>query len=106
ALTEHDPALVPLALPAGTYPGQDVTVPTVGVVALLVGNASLSDAQVHSLLQGVYTGIDFVAAGSAAGAMVSTRQARTGVTIPMHPGAAAYFDEGKLSADDASRQAD
>lgn len=105
ALTRGDQALVPITLPAGTYPGQDATVPTVGVAALLVGNATMPDAQVRSLLQGVYSGVDFVAAGSAAGAMISTRQARTGVTIPMHPGAAAYFEEQKASRADDAHQA-
>lgn len=91
------PGIVPLTLQAGTYPGQDAPVRTVGVAALLVANSSMSNAEVRRVLKGVYTAIDFVAAGSSAGAMISLRQALTGITIPLHPGAEAYFAEAKTS---------
>lgn len=94
-LTESDSGVVPLTLQAGTYPGQDVPVRTIGVAALLVGNSNMSNAEVRRVLRGVYSSIDFVGAGSSAGAMISLRHARTGVTIPLHPGAEAYFEEAK-----------
>src|SRR5690606_35649927 len=92
-LSEDNPALVPVTLPAGTYPGQNGSVRTVAVAALLVGTSNLPDAEVRRLLENVYTDIDFIAGGSAAGAMISPRRARTGVTIPMPPAADEYFDE-------------
>ncbi|MVW71156.1 TAXI family TRAP transporter solute-binding subunit [Bordetella sp. 15P40C-2] len=96
-LARNSPGIVPIMLPAGTYPGQDTAVRTVGVAALLVATTSMSNAEVRRVLTGVYTGIDFVAAGSSAGAMISLRHALTGITIPLHSGAEAFFAETKAS---------
>src|SRR5690606_25790551 len=92
-LTEGDAALVPVTLPVGTYPGQTSPLQTVAVAALLVGTSDMADADVRRLLQSVYVDIDFVAAGSVAGALILPQRARTGVTIPMHPAAYEYFNE-------------
>lgn len=96
ALTAKNPALVPISLPAGTYPRQRRAVPTVAVAALLVGTSDLPNAEVRRLLQQVYNDIDFVAAGSSAGSMISLDHARTGVTIPMHTEAYEFLDEAML----------
>lgn len=93
AMVKNVPGVVPITLQAGTYPGQDAPVRTIGVAALLVGNANMSNAEVRRILNGVYSTIDFVGAGSVAGAMISLRHALTGVTIPLHTGAEAYFKE-------------
>jgi TRAP transporter TAXI family solute receptor len=92
-LTEGYPGAVPITLPVGTYPNQDVPVHTIGVAALLLANVDMSNAEVRRLLQNVYANIDFAKIGSPAGSKISIRRAHTGATIPMHPGAEAYFDE-------------
>lgn len=92
-LIERNDALVPVTLPRGMYPNQRATVPTVAVAALLVADADLPNADVRRLLQRVYSEIDFVAAGSSGGALISPRRALTGVTIPLHPEAKEYFEE-------------
>ena len=61
------------------------------VTALLVGTAALSDATVEALLTEVYGGIDFVQAGSAAGALISKATAQQGVTLPWHPAAERFL---------------
>ncbi|GAA5236487.1 TAXI family TRAP transporter solute-binding subunit [Verticiella sediminum] len=91
AMARTDPELVPVTLAPGTYPGQALPLRTVAVTALLVGREDLTDAEVHGLLETFFGGADFLAAGSSAGAMISPRRARVGLTIPMHPAAEAYF---------------
>lgn len=90
-LTGADSGYVAVTMPAGTYPGQDQPVRTVAAAALLVARANLPDAEVETILRQVFGGIDFFAAGSAAGSQVSRASARTGVTIPWHPAAERYF---------------
>ncbi len=85
---------VAVTMPAGTYSGQDQPVRTVAAAALLVTRAPLSDDEVITILRQVFDGIDFFAAGSAAGSQISRANAKTGVTIPWHPAAERFF-EGK-----------
>jgi TRAP transporter TAXI family solute receptor len=84
--------LVPLQIPARTYPGQPEPVPTVAATALLVANSSTPDAAVAAVLKTLF------GAGSSAGrgvtaARLSRERALVGVTIPLHDGAALYFEQ-------------
>jgi len=92
-LTETYPGVVPITLPAGTYPKQVAPVQTIGVAALLLANAEMANADVRKLLSDVYGTIDFQKVGSAAGSKISLRHAHTGATIPMHSGADVYLEE-------------
>lgn len=91
ALAAEDRSFVPLVLPAATYAGQAVAVPTVAVTAVLAARTEMPAIEVEAVLRTVFERVDFVAAGSAAGALVSARRARTGLTLPLHPAAEAYF---------------
>jgi TRAP transporter TAXI family solute receptor len=85
------PDLVPITLPPNTYPGQSESVETVAVAALLVGTSALPDTTVETVLGAVFGGIDFVAAGSTAGALIAKATARTGLTLPLHPAAERFL---------------
>ncbi|MBL8659589.1 MAG: TAXI family TRAP transporter solute-binding subunit [Rhodospirillales bacterium] len=90
-MAEADSGYVPVTIPAGTYAGQEQPVPTVAAVALLVARASLPDAKAEAVLHQVFGGIDFFAAGRAAGSQISRSSAKTGVGIPWHPAAERFF---------------
>lgn len=92
-LVNADSGFVAAVLPAGTYPGQTKPLPTVAVAALLAVRADLPDADAKKLLRTVFEGIDFFAAGSAAGSQISLATARTGVGIPWHPAAEQFFTQ-------------
>lgn len=84
--------LVPLQIPARTYPGQAEPVPTVAATALLVANSSAPDAAVAAVLETLF------GAGSSAGrgvtaARLSRTRALVGITIPLHDGAVRYFEQ-------------
>lgn len=90
-LVAGHPDLVPVTLPANTYPNQAQAVDTVAATALLVATAGLPDTTIEGLLQRVYGGIDFVQAGSRAGALISKATARVGLTLPLHPAAERFL---------------
>lgn len=84
-------SLIPLTLPVGTYPRQTEAIPTVAVTALLVAREAMPEIEVTAILDTVFEEIDFLAAGSAAGALISRASATTGLSIPLHPAAEAYL---------------
>jgi TRAP transporter TAXI family solute receptor len=90
-LVASHPDLVPVTLPANTYPGQAQAVDTVAATALLVATAGMPDSAIEGLLQQVYGGIDFLQAGSAAGSLIARTTARVGLTLPLHPAAERFL---------------
>jgi TRAP transporter TAXI family solute receptor len=90
-LIAQHPGLVPITLPANTYPGQVQDVRTVATVALLVTESETPDAEVENVTELVYGVMNFLRSGSVEGARVAASTAQRGLTIPMHPGASRYF---------------
>lgn len=84
------PGLVLLAIPARTYPGQEGTVPSLAATALLVTDADTPDPVVIAALESIFAATAVPGRGVAA-SRLSRARALDGVTIPLHPGAAAYF---------------
>jgi TRAP transporter TAXI family solute receptor len=82
--------LLPLAIPARTYRGQELAVATVAATALLVARDDVSDALVVEALD-----LLFASASSGVSGVQATRlskeRALDGVTIPLHAAAARYF---------------
>jgi TRAP transporter TAXI family solute receptor len=74
--------LVPLNLPARTYPGQASPVPTLAATALLVTREDVSDSQIDTMLELVFD--RRVGTATAAVSRIGVATARTGVTIPWH----------------------
>jgi TRAP transporter TAXI family solute receptor len=98
ALSQSSGHLVPLTLPPGIYPRQTEPVLTVAVTALLVARRSMPDVEVTTMLDTVFKEIDFVAAGSAAGALISRGRAESGLSIPLHPAAEAWLGDAPTAA--------
>lgn len=90
-LAGAQPDLIPVTLPPNTYPGQTESVETVAVTALLVAKEAVPDSTVESIMSDLFEGIDFIAAGSTAGSLISKATARTGVTVPLHPAAERFL---------------
>jgi TRAP transporter TAXI family solute receptor len=84
------PGLVPLGIPARTYPGQAATVPTVAATALLVAHSDVAEATVEAVLRLLYAAA--ADHGGVLAARLSKERARQGVTIPVHGGARRFFE--------------
>jgi len=82
--------LVPLVIPARTYPGQTDPVRSVAATALLIANSNTPDLVVTSVLQSIFAASDRPGRGVSA-ARLSRERAMAGITIPLHDGAASYF---------------
>jgi len=93
------PGIVPLDVPSRTYPGQTRAVRTVAATALLVANSAVPDETVASALETVFAAGD-VPGGGISAARLSRRRALTGITIPLHEGAARYFESAGVQAPD------
>jgi TRAP transporter TAXI family solute receptor len=83
--------LLPLTIPARTYAGQEIDVPTVAATALLVVNAEVPEAVVRDLLEVLYSEGDS-RGRSVRAARLSRERALSGVTLPLHDGAAGFFE--------------
>ena len=87
--------VVALTIPPRTYPGQATPVRTVAATALLVANSGGPDAVVETALQAVFAAGDSPRGGISA-ARLSRERALTGITIPLHDGAARHFESAGL----------
>lgn len=92
--------LVPITIPAHTYPGQDDDVRTVAATALLVANSAVPESLVTQMLDVLYD--PKTAAGSVAASRLSKKRALLGITVPLHEGAAVYFERKAREAKPAA----
>jgi TRAP transporter TAXI family solute receptor len=89
-LSEYVPGLVPLTILPRTYAGQDSDVPTLAATALLVARTTESDVMVQQVLRFLFADESAAHRGVRA-SRLSRERARSGITMPLHDGAAAYF---------------
>jgi TRAP transporter TAXI family solute receptor len=99
-LAESVPGLVPLTISQHTYGPQARDVPTLAATALLVASSSVPDASVKQVLDFLFEGGLAVDRGVSA-SRLSRERALSGVTIPLHDGAAEYFAATKSSVSSA-----
>lgn len=92
ALLARRPDYVPAVIPAGLYPGQAADVATIGVTATVVTTSRLSDRAAAEIVRSVFDELDSfrLLHPSFAGLRPEDMVTR-GITAPLHPAAAAYF---------------
>ncbi|MBX7201026.1 MAG: TAXI family TRAP transporter solute-binding subunit [Rhodospirillaceae bacterium] len=91
-MTAGNSNYIAMTVPAQTYPGQTKPIATIAVTAQLVSLQTVPASEVGALLQIMFKEVDYLGHGSALGSLVSARSARNGLTLPLHPGAEAFFD--------------
>jgi len=92
-LTAKYPFLSAAVIPANSYKGVTTDVKTVAVNAVLIAHPKLSESVVYDLTRALFEHQAELAAAHAKGKVLSLRGAATGVSIPLHPGAAKYYRE-------------
>ncbi|NLH82762.1 MAG: TAXI family TRAP transporter solute-binding subunit [Phyllobacteriaceae bacterium] len=80
-------------IPAGTYSKQDTPVPTAAVVNYLVTRADLPDDLVYQMTKAIYENLGELQAAHSAAKGIKLENAKLGMPVPLHPGAAKYFAE-------------
>ena len=87
-----------VTIPAGTYPGQDADVQTVGVKAVLLASDSLPAKQVQQLTQLLFSSREGLE--EQLGIPLDPEEnAVEGVGIPFHAGAAAWYKQAGITVD-------
>ena len=87
-----------VTIPAGTYPGQDADVQTVGVKAILLASDSLPAKQVQQLTELLFSSREALEAQLGL-ALDPETDAVEGVGIPFHAGAAAWYKQAGITVD-------
>jgi TRAP transporter TAXI family solute receptor len=87
-LLELRPGLMPLRLPANTYPRQPEPIQTVAATALLVTTDSAPETEVARVADLVFTKMPSQSGSNADIVRVSPQTERRGITIPLHEGVA------------------
>ncbi|TFG82045.1 MAG: TAXI family TRAP transporter solute-binding subunit [Spirochaetales bacterium] len=82
-------------IPAGTYSGIDMDVQTVAVKAMLAVSTKLDSGTIEKMLQTLFANNDRLSAAHKAGALVTLKTARDGMSLPLHPGAEKYYGKAK-----------
>jgi TRAP transporter TAXI family solute receptor len=80
-------------IPAGTYKGQLEDVMTLTVKSMLVVSGDMDEELAYQLTKQIYENHDRVVAAHNVGKYITAETATDGMPVPVHPGAARYYDE-------------
>lgn len=94
-LAGEETGLIRFAIPANLYPGQVAPVPTVATPALLLTTEALTVTEARRALDRLFRNEAFVRNGGPAALEVAIATGRTGLTVPLHPGAILWFQEAR-----------
>ncbi|NJF24805.1 TAXI family TRAP transporter solute-binding subunit [Thermococcus sp. Bubb.Bath] len=83
-----------------TYNGMTEDTPTVAVKAILVVSADLPDSVVYDMTKVLFDNVDALRAVHAKAKYISLQTALDGMSIPLHPGAAKYYEEKGMTIPD------
>lgn len=97
-LTQTYPYFTPSEVPAGTYEGQDLTAPTVSVMAWLVARAEMDEQSAYDIVKSLYDNLDTLHGPASPDRLkaMTPDTALNGLSIALHPGAERYFREKGL----------
>lgn len=91
----------PYTLEADTYPGQTEAVQTIAQPNFLAVNADVDENHVYLLTKTVFENLPFLQAIHPATKAMDINKALAGLPVPLHPGAARYYEEMGITVPDA-----
>jgi len=94
-LTEKFPYYTQVIIPPNTYKGQNLSVATIGVMATFIVREDVPEDVVYKIAKLLFQDKveDFKKIHPALGTFFTADKALNGMTIPLHPGAAKFFQE-------------
>ncbi|MDR2696300.1 MAG: TAXI family TRAP transporter solute-binding subunit, partial [Deltaproteobacteria bacterium] len=87
-------------IPKGTYRGIEQDVKTPAVMAMLVTHDKGKEDVVYEFVKSMYANIDAVHMSHATAKQITLENALSGITLPVHAGAAKFFKEKGLKVPD------
>lgn len=88
-----DAAYQPSFIPANTYAGQTVDIPTAAIPNFLVTHTGVSDELAYQMTKSLYDNIETMYAAHNAVKVMKRENAVRGMPVPVHPGAIRYYKE-------------
>jgi uncharacterized protein len=96
-MQDLNPGYKRIEIPAGSYPGQDAAVPTIGYATHLIARCDLPDATVTGMLEQIVDHQQDLAAVAKAIGSTTPEQMGADIGVPMHPAAAKFWkDKGAM----------
>lgn len=96
-MQELNPGYKQITIPAGSYPGQDADVNTIGYATHIIARCSLDADVVYNLLKALSEHVpDLASIAKAVGDATPETMARD-IGVPMHEGAARFYSENGAS---------
>ncbi|MBI3525226.1 MAG: TAXI family TRAP transporter solute-binding subunit, partial [Betaproteobacteria bacterium] len=89
----NDPAYIAGVIPANTYEGQTVSVPTVAIENFLVTHEGVPTDTVYKMTKSMYENLDQMVAAHAAAKAIKREEGPKHMPLPLHPGAEKYYRE-------------
>lgn len=80
-------------IPAGTYPGQEKEINTIAQPNFLSVRADVDEDAVYQITKTIYENLPFLNAIHSATKAMAIEKAIAGLPMPLHPGAAKYYQE-------------
>ena len=80
-------------IPAGTYPGQEKQINTIAQPNFLSVRADVDEDAVYQITKTIYENLPFLNAIHSATKAMAIEKAIAGLPMPLHPGAARYYQE-------------
>ncbi|MEM7566717.1 MAG: TAXI family TRAP transporter solute-binding subunit, partial [Pseudomonadota bacterium] len=87
-------------IPAEAYPGQSEPVTTAEYANLMVVDADVSDDVAYAFVAAVFDNLEAVHAIHPAAQKIRLETALDGLSVPLHPGAARYYEEQGIAVPD------
>lgn len=96
-MQELNPGYKQITIPAGSYPGQDADVNTIGYATHIIARCSLDEDVVYNLLKNIAANVpDLSSIAKAVGNATPESMARD-IGVPLHKGAQKFYDEDGAS---------
>ncbi|HZA02582.1 MAG TPA: TAXI family TRAP transporter solute-binding subunit [Hyphomicrobiaceae bacterium] len=89
-------------IPPGAYQGVDTETPSIGLNALWIVSAEVSDDLIYAITKALWNEATerLLEAHNAIGKQVRLKNALDGLSVPLHPGARRFYREAGLPVDD------
>jgi TRAP transporter TAXI family solute receptor len=92
-INKEFPLWVRQIIPANTYPNQKEQINTIAQPNFLAVKADLPEHDVYLVTKAIYENLPFLRSIHSATKVMSIENAISGLTVPLHPGAARYYRE-------------
>jgi len=88
-----NPGYKPIVIKAGSYPGQDADVNTIGYATHIIARCSLEADVVYNVLKNISANVDDLAAIASAMKDATPSAMARDIGVPLHEGAKRFYDE-------------